>query len=89
MVTLASIKASLQDAVVKPYPAFDKDTSPPFDLTKDEIESLCKLKNRNNFVIQKADKGNTVAIFDKDSYLKSIETLLKGLFKIQEHSSSA
>ena len=83
MVILASIKPSLRDAAVKPYPGFDKDTSLPFDLTKDEIESLCKLKNRNNFVIQKADKGNTVAIFDKDSYLKSIETLLKDCSKFK------
>ena len=83
MVILASIKPSLRDAAVKPYPAFDKDTSLPFDLTKDEIESLCKLKNRNNFVIQKADKGNTVAIFDKDSYLKSVETLLKDCSKFK------
>ena len=83
MVILASTKASLQDAAVKPYPAFDKDTSPPFDLTKDEIESLCKLKNRNIFVIQKAGKGNTIAIFDKDSYLKSIETPLKDCSKFK------
>ena len=34
------------------------------------------MKNENNLVIQKADKGNTV-ILDKDSYLKSVETLLK------------
>ena len=83
MVILASIKASLQDTTVKPYFAFDKDTSPPFDLTKDEIESLCKLKNRNNLVIQKADKGNTISILDKGPYLKSIETLLKDCSKFK------
>ena len=83
MVILASVKASLQDTTVKPYSAFDKDTSPPFDLTKDEIESLCKLKNRNNLVIQKADKGNTISILDKDPYLKSIETLLKDCSKFK------
>ena len=36
-----------------------------------------KLKNENNLVIQKADKGNTIVILDRSSYLKSVETLLK------------
>ena len=35
------------------------------------------MKNENNLVIQKADKGNTIVILNKDSYLKSVETLLK------------
>ena len=35
------------------------------------------MKNENNLVIQKAYKGNTIAILDKDFYLKSVETLLK------------
>ena len=38
---------------------------------------MCKLKNENNLVIQKAHKGNTIVILNKDSYLKSVETLLK------------
>ena len=59
------------------YSAFNKDNSPSFNLSKDEFESLCKLKDENNLVIQKADKGNTIVIHDRDSYLKSTETLLK------------
>ena len=38
---------------------------------------MWNLKNENNLVIQKADKGNSIVILDKDSYLKSVETLLK------------
>ena len=76
-VDLTSIKARLQDTAFTSYSTFIKDNSPPFNLSKDEFESLCKLKNKNNLVIQKADKGNTIAILDKDSYLKSVEALLK------------
>ena len=36
-----------------------------------------KLKNHDKLVIQKADKGITIVILDKDSDLKSVETLLK------------
>ena len=41
------------------------------------------MKNENNLVIQKADKGNTIVILDKDSYLKSAETLLKDSSKFK------
>ena len=43
----------------------------------------CKLKNENNLVIQKADKGNTIVILDRDSYLKSVETFLKDSSKFK------
>ena len=74
---LASIKARLQDTAFTSYSVFNKDNSPPFNLSKDEFESLCKLKSENNLVIQKAKKYNTIFILDKDSYLKPVETLLK------------
>ena len=76
-VDLASVKARLQDTAFTSYSAFNKDNSPPSNISKDEFESLCKLKNENNLVIQKADKGNTIVILDRDSYLKSVETLYK------------
>ena len=60
------------------YSAFDKENFPPFNLiSKDEFESLCKLKDENNIAIQQANKGNTIVIFGKDSYFKSVVTLLK------------
>ena len=82
-VDLASVKARLQDTAFTSYSAFNKDNSPPSNLSKNKSESLCKLKNENNLVIQKADKSNTIIILDKDSYLKSVETLLKDSFKFK------
>ena len=64
-VNLAGVKARLQDTVFTSYSAFNKDNSSPSNISKDEFESLCKLKNENNLVIQKADKGNTIVIFDR------------------------
>ena len=63
--------------------AFKKDNCPPSNLSINEFESLCKLKNEHNLVIQMADKGNTIVILDKDSYLKSVETLLKDSSKFK------
>ena len=50
-VELASVKARLQDTAFTPYSAFNKDNSRPSNLSKNEFESLCKLKNENNLVI--------------------------------------
>ena len=83
-VDLASVKARLQDTAFTSYSAFNKDNSPPCILSKDEFESPCKLKNESNLVIQKAGKGNTILILDKDSYLKSVETLLKDSSKCKK-----
>ena len=82
-VELASVKARLQDTAFTSYSAFNKDNSPPFNLSKDEFELLRKLKNENNLVIQRVGKGNTIVILDKDSYLKSAETILKDSSKFK------
>ena len=65
------------------YSAFNKGNSPPFDLSKDEFESLCKTKNKNNLVIQKAVTSSNIVILDKDCYLKSVEALLTDFSKFK------
>ena len=48
------------------------------NLNNDEFESLCKLKNENKLVIQKANKGNVIIILEKYTFLiKPVEILLK------------
>ena len=58
--------------------------STPFNLSKDEFESLWALKNESNLIFQNADKGSTIVILDKESYLKPVETLLKCPSKFKE-----
>ena len=45
------LKARLQDTTFTSYSAFNKDNSPPSNISKDDFEALCKLKNENNLVI--------------------------------------
>ena len=68
-----SKNACLQNKGFTCYSAFDRDTSSSTNLSEAEFESSWKLKNENNLVIQKANKGNTIGILDKHSYLKSAE----------------
>ena len=76
-VDLASVKARLQDTAFTSYSAFNKDNSLPSNLSNNELESLCKLENESNLLIQKANKGNTFIILDKDTYLKSVQIILQ------------
>ena len=82
-VVLANIKKRLQDTAITFYLAFKKGNSSPFNWTKDEFETMCKLKNENYLDIQKGNKGNTIDILGKDSYLKWVETLLKDSSKFR------
>ena len=46
------------------------------NLTKGEIQSLCNLKERNDIIITKADKGGAVVIINVDDYLKEAKCRL-------------
>ena len=72
-----------QDTAYTSFSDFNKDTHSPFNLSKDEFESLCKLKNESNLVIQKVDTSNAIEIFDKNSYLKSSQKVLEDSWKFK------
>ena len=48
------------------------------NLSDEEPAALKSLKSNNNIVICKADKGNCIAILDKEAYMKKAEDILKG-----------
>ncbi|CAF3538239.1 unnamed protein product [Rotaria sp. Silwood1] len=48
------------------------------NLSKEELAALKSLKSNNNIIICKADKGNSIVILDKETYMKKAEEILKG-----------
>ena len=74
---LSIIKARLLDTALTSYQDFVNDKSLPENLSSSEFKKLQSFTKNNNIVIQKADKGNTVVILDKNSYLESVENILK------------
>nr|XP_022316718.1 uncharacterized protein LOC111120285 [Crassostrea virginica] len=46
-----------------------KQANVPDNLNKEERSALQSLKNRDDIVIKKADKGSTVVVLDKDKYI--------------------
>ena len=73
---LSLIKARLLDTALSSYESFSRDQSPSENLTESEFKALKHLSKNKNIVIQKADKGNTIVILDKISYIRAIEEIL-------------
>ena len=73
---LSLIKARLLDTALPSYESFSRDQSPSENLTESEFKALKHLSKNKNIVIQKADKGNTIVILDKISYIRAIEEIL-------------
>ena len=70
------IKARLLDTALTSYQNFSSDQDPPENLTSSEFKAHKGLSKNKDIVIQKADKGSTVVILDKCSYISSIEEIL-------------
>ena len=73
---MSLIKVRLVDTALTSYQNFSIDKNPPENVTPSEFKVLKRLSKNKNIVIQKADKGNTVVILDKCSYISAIEEIL-------------
>ena len=73
---MSLIIARLLDTALTSYQNFSSDWEPPENLTSSEFKALKRLSKNKDIVIQKADKGNTVVILDKCSYISAIEEIL-------------
>ena len=72
-----AIKARLLETALTSYQNFSRDREPPENLTSSEFKALKRQMSKNKYiVIQKGDKGNTVVILDKCSYISAIEEIL-------------
>ena len=56
----------------------------PQNLSDKEVEALDRLSKNQNLVVQKADKGNSVVLVDRDVYVKHMENILKDNTKFEK-----
>ena len=70
------MKARLLETALYSYESFSSYRSPSGNLTTSEFKTLRHLSKNKNIVTQKADKGNTIVILDKISYITAIEEIL-------------
>ena len=81
---MSLIKTRLLDTALTSYQNFSSDRNPPENPTASEFKALKRLPKNKNIVIQKADKGNTVVILDKCSYISAIEEILNDTSKFSK-----
>ena len=58
--------------------------NPQQNLSKEELTALTNLSKNKDIIIQKSDKGNSVVIVDKDTYIKRMENLLSDQRKFEK-----
>ena len=69
------IKSRLKDSTHTSFRSYNYKSG--INLTEKEQVALNNLTNDKNIIIQKSDKGNRVALLDKDKYLEGIYKMLK------------
>ena len=68
------MKARIKDSALSSFNSYNKD-SPTLNLADEEFASLKSLSKNDSLIIKKSDKGNSIAIINKDDYLQICEIL--------------
>ena len=76
------IRTKIKDADLRSFCNYNENV--PQHLSNSEFDAFKNLSNNCNLVIQKADKGNSVVIVQKDVYVRHIETILNNLHKFEK-----
>ena len=79
----SSIKSKLLDTAFTSYNFFQR-KRPVSNLSEAELNALENLTKNKNLVIQKADKGNTVVIINKNDYKTKIQNILSDSTKFKK-----
>ena len=74
-------KTKLKDIGLLPYKHLNNNCKYENNLLSEELSSLKPLIRNKNIVIEKADKGNTVVIIDKEKYIQGVKTVISDCSK--------
>ena len=77
------LKARIKDSALSSFISYNKNSAPS-NLTKEEFASLKSLSKNDSLIIQKSDKGNSIAIINKDDYLQKMQNILSDSSKFSE-----
>ena len=75
------LKSKIKDVGLSLFRLYNKKDHLFENLSEEEYQAFLSL-SKNNDIIQKANKGNTVVLLDKSSYIKKIEELLADTSKL-------
>ena len=69
-------KTKLKEIALSSYKLFNDNCQYENNLSVEEIRSLKNLMRYETIVIQKADKGNTIVITDKEKYIEGVKNVI-------------
>ena len=81
---LFHLKSKVKDICLLSFRLYNKKYYRLENLYEEEYEAFINLKNNENVNIQKANKGNSVVIIDRMSYIEKIEELLSDRSKFMK-----
>ena len=76
------VKTKTKERALSSFRQYNK--NPQQNLSKEELTALTNLSKNKDIIIQKSDKGNSVVIVDKDTYVKRMENLLSDQKKFEK-----
>ena len=80
-IDLDFIKTKIKDAALSLFRFYNANV--PQNLSHKKLKALERL-SKNNAVVQKADKGNSVVLVDRDFYVNHMENILKDNTKFEK-----
>ena len=82
------LKTRIKDCAFSSFNSYNENGA-PLNLTSEEFAALKSLSKNKNLIVQKSDKGNSIAIIDKSDYLEKMQNILSDSSKFtQVHSSN-
>ena len=73
--SLLYLKSKIKDVGLSSYRVYNKKDHRYENLSPEEYDAFVNLSNNKDRIIQKADKGNTVVLLDRSSYVTQMEEL--------------
>ena len=78
-----TIKSKLWDTAFSSFDTF-KRNKPKNNLSEIASQALNSLLQNKDIIIQKADKGNTIVVIDKDAYKKKMKAIISDHSKFEK-----
>ena len=79
-----TIKTKLLDTAFSSFDTFKKKNKAKNNFRETELQTLNSLLQNKDIIIQKADKGNTIVVIDKDAYEKKIKAIISDGSKFEK-----
>lgn len=79
--SLVFLQSRIKDVGLSTFRLYNKKDHRFENLNRQEYDAFIELTNIDSIIIQKADKGNTVVLVDKDKYIQNMEEILSDVTK--------